>query len=207
MVKGRRGSYKLVNQSNKLKMDDANNDEEVDEIDRGSDISEKKKSAYAVTRFWTAGLGNLSLTPSLHTRIKEGDANNVAIPKTAILFQPHTGKTHQLRVAAKSLAMPILGDARYGGGRLDISTSEISDDDGAFDVWSRTYLHAAAIHFQLENENVTIWSPPPFDHLFSTTELNDIFVGMMEKHCEGSPILDAIRSADATTETKRGPDG
>ncbi|QEY23961.1 TIGR01621 family pseudouridine synthase [Neisseria animalis] len=31
------------------------------------------------------------------------------------VLQPHTGKTHQLRVAMKSLSAPILGDTAYGG--------------------------------------------------------------------------------------------
>ena len=31
------------------------------------------------------------------------------------ILQPHTGKTHQLRVAMKSLGSPILGDELYGG--------------------------------------------------------------------------------------------
>lgn len=46
------------------------------------------------------------------------------------LLKPHSGKTHQLRVALASLAVPILGDDLYGGGRAD-----------------RCYLHAYSLHF------------------------------------------------------------
>ena len=42
--------------------------------------------------------------------------------------RPLTGKTHQIRVAAKSIGAPLLGDSLYGGGKAD-----------------RLYLHAAAI--------------------------------------------------------------
>ena len=42
--------------------------------------------------------------------------------------RPLTGKTHQIRVAAKSVGAPLLGDGLYGGGNAD-----------------RLYLHAAAI--------------------------------------------------------------
>ena len=45
-----------------------------------------------------------------------------------IVARPLTGKTHQIRVAAKSIGAPLLGDGLYGGGKAD-----------------RRYLHAAAI--------------------------------------------------------------
>ncbi|MDA8622456.1 TIGR01621 family pseudouridine synthase, partial [Psychrosphaera sp.] len=46
------------------------------------------------------------------------------------LLKPESGKTHQLRVALKSLSAPILGDQLYGG--------EVSD---------RVYLHSARLDF------------------------------------------------------------
>ena len=51
------------------------------------------------------------------------------------VMRPLTGKTHQLRVACKSLGSPILGDASYAGAGA-----------GAED---RAYLHAAAIRFAM----------------------------------------------------------
>ncbi|KZZ44337.1 hypothetical protein A3759_06035 [Thalassolituus sp. HI0120] len=47
------------------------------------------------------------------------------------LLKPTTGKTHQLRVALRSLGAPIMGDPRYGGKAAD-----------------RTYLHAFALSFE-----------------------------------------------------------
>lgn len=192
MVLGRRGSYKLVNTENKKE--------------------EKKESSsnsgnYAVTRFYTAGLGNVPLSPLVQVNEEEEQGSSsttaCAIPKTAMLFQPHTGKTHQLRVAAKSVGLPILGDSRYGGGQVCTCSRSLGNDDdedgnAAHDaellLLDRTYLHAAAIRFELYGEEVCIYSPPPFGHLFSTSsESDDVFVGMMKKHCrDDDPILHHI---------------
>ncbi len=53
------------------------------------------------------------------------------------ILKPHTGKTHQLRVALKSLGAPILGDALY-----DHRDHAIS--------WDRTYLHAYGLSFHVD---------------------------------------------------------
>ncbi|EIW89770.1 23S rRNA pseudouridylate synthase [Alishewanella agri BL06] len=53
-------------------------------------------------------------------------------PFRAFLLRPYTGKTHQLRVALKSVGAPILGDSLYGGASAD-----------------RVYLHACALSFSL----------------------------------------------------------
>lgn len=59
------------------------------------------------------------------------------------LLRPFTGKTHQLRVAMKSLACPIDGDTRYGG-----------------DVAERTYLHAYTLSFSDSEGRRDIICPP-----------------------------------------------
>ncbi|GAB3106731.1 TIGR01621 family pseudouridine synthase [Aestuariicella hydrocarbonica] len=61
----------------------------------------------------------------------------------AFLLKPHTGKTHQLRVALRSLGAPVLGDTRYGG----------SDSD-------RGYLHALQLSFPWEGQRVTYRALP-----------------------------------------------
>ena len=53
----------------------------------------------------------------------------------AYVLQPKTGKTHQLRVAMKSLGSPILGDVRYGGTPA-----------------ARTYLHAQRLAFDWQGQ-------------------------------------------------------
>jgi tRNA pseudouridine32 synthase / 23S rRNA pseudouridine746 synthase len=66
------------------------------------------------------------------------------------LLRPTTGKTHQLRVALKSLGAPILGDDRYGGvaaDRLYLHAWQLS-----FPWLERTYYYSVmpdmGIHFK-----------------------------------------------------------
>lgn len=66
------------------------------------------------------------------------------------ILKPETGKTHQLRVALKSLGSPIYGDTRYGG----LSAS-------------RGYLHAYKIRFKLFDTLYEIIDP-----LFSGEEFD-----------------------------------
>ena len=58
----------------------------------------------------------------------EKNANNLRF----FLFKPETGKTHQLRVVAKSLGSALLGDEMYGTARKSNSID-------------RMYLHACAV--------------------------------------------------------------
>ena len=63
-------------------------------------------------------------------------SKSIASGRRLFIVKPHTGKTHQIRVALKSIGAPILGDALYG----DAIASEICD---------RTYLHAFSLAFGL----------------------------------------------------------
>lgn len=182
---GRRGSYKLLNENKQIQ-------DTCEEVD-GETYKNSDRGGYAETRFYTAGLGNLDLADDIQNESTDG-SSQCTTPKTAILFEPHTGKTHQLRVAAKSVGLPILGDERYGGGKVELSSAELTVRNQLFD---RTYLHASAIHFQMdEGYNVTICSTPQFGHLFSEeTSFNVVFESMMDKYCDCLPILDAIRAS------------
>ena len=71
------------------------------------------------------------------------------------VLMPLTGRTHQLRTAMKSLGAPILGDSLYG--RFDLAREE-----------DRTYLHAYALRFFLEGEEVRFICPPRFGKEFLT---------------------------------------
>jgi len=70
------------------------------------------------------------------------------------LVKPETGRTHQIRVALKSLGSPILGDLRYGGSPSD-----------------RAYLHAYQLSFNWDNEPITIKCLPVTGELFVGTDI------------------------------------
>lgn len=75
----------------------------------------------AITRFFSKGLGGSRL----------------------FLVLPHTGKTHQIRVALKSLGAPISGDSLYGGAEA-----------------GRMFLHAAGLRFPWGSGVIEAWSWP-----------------------------------------------
>lgn len=123
---------------------------------------------YASTRFFSTGLSTLA-----HHLIDEEEQ-----PKTLLLFRPYSGRTHQLRVAAKSVGLPLLGDPVYKDGN-DCSDAR------------RTYLHACALHFILDDDDVTIWSPPPFEGLWDSDgqeEFEQLYRQLVSKHCDCESI-------------------
>ena len=63
------------------------------------------------------------------------------------IVTPLTGRTHQIRVAMKSVGSAILGDTRYA-------------DKVAAEQEDRAYLHAAAITFTLEGQTFHITCQP-----------------------------------------------
>jgi len=73
------------------------------------------------------------------------------------LIKPHTGKTHQIRVALKSLGSPIAGDIRYA------AADEAKEEE-------RGYLHAYALRFTLDGEEYTFVSSPENGERFISEE-------------------------------------
>jgi len=88
---------------------------------------------------------NLAHTQFFSTPIKPG--------LRLFLLKPKTGKTHQLRVALKSLGAPILGDVRYGGEECD-----------------RGYLHAFQLSFEWLGEAKIYQFIPDFGEVFNMIE-------------------------------------
>ncbi|WP_370278803.1 TIGR01621 family pseudouridine synthase [Pontibacterium sp.] len=68
------------------------------------------------------------------------------------LLKPLTGKTHQIRVALKSIGAPIIGDPLYH-----------EQTDSPTD---RTYLHAYSLSFPFKGENYRFTRPPEVGELF-----------------------------------------
>jgi tRNA pseudouridine32 synthase/23S rRNA pseudouridine746 synthase len=62
---------------------------------------------------------------------------SIAAKRRLYLIKPHSGKTHQIRVALNSIGVPILGDYLYNNG----ATAD------------RGYLHAFALAFTLHNQH------------------------------------------------------
>ena len=69
----------------------------------------------------------------------------------SILFNPHTGKTHQLRIVSKKLGCPIVGDNKYN----------------AFSKYSKEnlMLHAFALRFTINKQKFEFFSNLPDDFL------------------------------------------
>ncbi|UAA37528.1 TIGR01621 family pseudouridine synthase [Paraneptunicella aestuarii] len=89
------------------------------------------KQSPAITRFFSKGLGGTRL----------------------FILKLETGKTHQIRVALKSIGSPILGDVAYAGSPSD-----------------RTYLHAYMLAFNYQDEDISIIQAPTQGEHFLTPE-------------------------------------
>jgi len=73
---------------------------------------------------------------------------SVAPKQRLFILKPHTGKTHQLRVALKSIGAPILGDTRYGSSQTSAS---------------RMALHAYQLQFSFAGVSYNYESLPNTD--------------------------------------------
>jgi tRNA pseudouridine32 synthase/23S rRNA pseudouridine746 synthase len=82
------------------------------------------------------------------------------------LLRPYTGKTHQIRVAMKSIGVPVLGDRIY----------HKHEEDKKYD---RGYLHSYALRFTLHGTVYEFEHKPESGELF----LNETFLLHIKK-CE-----------------------
>ncbi|EAT11824.1 TIGR01621 family pseudouridine synthase [Bermanella marisrubri] len=73
------------------------------------------------------------------------------------LLKPKTGKTHQLRVAMKSLGSAIVGDQRYGG-----------------ESANRLYLHAYALKFDWQGRDYCFQYLPHSGEMFFGQEFDQV---------------------------------
>jgi len=103
---------------------------------RGSWKLLKTQNNPAVTQFFSASVGN---------RLR------------LFLLKPHTGKTHQLRVAMKSIGAAIVGDDRY--------------HETAQNVVERGYLHAYYLQFDFAGERYCYCTSPASGDLFMLPEV------------------------------------
>jgi tRNA pseudouridine32 synthase/23S rRNA pseudouridine746 synthase len=99
----------------------------------------KKKQGWIKADMAPARRGSFKL---LHTKnnpaITQFLSVALRVHERLFLLKLHTGKTHQARVALKSIGAPIAGDIRYA------NTQDAQQED-------RTYLHAYALRFSYKN--------------------------------------------------------
>ena len=79
------------------------------------------------------------LTTQENPAITQFFSKSISAGRRLFLVKPHTGKTHQIRVALKSVGAPIAGDSLYG----DALQSAACD---------RCYLHAYSLAFSLSGK-------------------------------------------------------
>ncbi|MFT6986946.1 MAG: tRNA pseudouridine32 synthase/23S rRNA pseudouridine746 synthase [Psychromonas sp.] len=89
---------------------------------------------------------NLAITQFFSYSLENG--------KRLFIVKPHTGKTHQIRVALKSIGSAICGDPLY---------AEKSSLTASYD---RAYLHAYQIDFSLHNQQFSFQALAEFGDLF-----------------------------------------
>lgn len=85
-------------------------------------------------------------------------------------LRPATGKTHQLRVALKSVGAPVLGDQRYGGSSAD-----------------RGYLHACGLRFEYAQTQFQFGRLPHAGALFCDPEVRGAIAATLDEWLDGTP--------------------
>lgn len=83
------------------------------------------------------------------------------------LIKPHTGKTHQIRVALKSLGAPILGDGLYGDAVASLNVD-------------RTYLHAYALAFSVNGCQYRFQTLPEEGKHFLSSQFKHAMIALQE---------------------------
>ncbi|HAU4889571.1 TPA: TIGR01621 family pseudouridine synthase [Aeromonas hydrophila] len=129
-----------------------------------SDRKPKKKQGWVKGDMQKGRGGSWMLTRTLdNPAISWFDSVSVREGLRLYRIKPQTGKTHQIRVALKSVGAPILGDERYGGTAAD-----------------RGYLHAWRLAFTLAGEAFDFVCPPDEGTLFVLPELHAAIAGLAE---------------------------
>lgn len=111
------------------------------------DMEPARRGAWKLIATYT----NPAVTQFFSTSLSEG--------KRLFIVKPHTGKTHQIRVALKSIGSPILGDVLYA-------------DAASCTQIDRVYLHAFSLAFKLNGQDYRFTELPREGDLYTTPEFN-----------------------------------
>lgn len=130
-----------------------------------SDSKPKKKQGMIKGDMEKARSGNWKLTTSTsNPAITQFFSCSLSPGYRLYLLKPLTGRTHQIRVALKSIGAPIIGDPRYH------SAKSVENSD-------RGYLHAYALAFEWDGSTYSYRLPPTEGNLFThencIAQLND----------------------------------
>ncbi|MDP3266705.1 MAG: TIGR01621 family pseudouridine synthase [Sulfuricurvum sp.] len=118
----------------------------------------KKKQGWIKADMGSARRGDYKLLPTMdNPAITQFISCALRTHERFFLVKPHTGKTHQIRVALKSLGSPCAGDERYA------ASDEARRED-------RGYLHAYALRFVLKGEEFSFVSLPDEGERFISSE-------------------------------------
>ena len=117
------------------------------------DMLKSRNGSYKLSTLQTNPALTYFFTRSIQAQINV--SSEIARPALRIVYlQPKSGKTHQLRVALKSLGSPILGDDRYKGSQSD-----------------RMYLHSYKLDFKYKGTSISVSCKPCEGEVFAL--LND----------------------------------
>jgi len=123
-----------------------------------SDKKPRKKQGLIKGDMAKSRRGMFKLLRSLdNPAITQFISDSIGNKQRLYLLKPHSGKTHQLRVALSSIGAPIVGDPLY-------NTQSVAD---------RGYLHAYALKFTYLGEQFEFISAPNSGEYFLTEQVTE----------------------------------
>lgn len=132
-----------------------------------SDRKPRKKQGLVRGDMEKARRGAWKLTKSQNNpAVTQFFSYSVTAGQRLFVLRPRTGKTHQLRVALKSIGAPIIGDELY---------HEQTDSRP-----DRAYLHAWALAFTLAGKDYRFVCPPRCGELFTHADFTATLATLAE---------------------------
>ena len=124
----------------------------------------KKKQGWIKADMGKSRRGSYKLlSTKLNPAITQFVSCALRVHERFFLIKPHTGKTHQIRVALKSLGSPIAGDERYA-----LSEDALKEERG--------YLHAYAVRFKYDEQEYSFICKPSFGERYLNSTCEDALV-------------------------------
>ncbi len=123
----------------------------------------KKKQGWIKGDMVPARRGSYKFSPTAHNPAVTQFVSTALRPNERLfLLKPHTGKTHQIRVALKSIGAPIAGDTRYA------HASDAAKEE-------RAYLHAYALRFTFKETAYQFTCNPTQGSRYNSIECSQWF--------------------------------